>query len=46
LAVVFVGAVVANAGMVNENTTNDANIRLSSFFMFVLLLCEFVVRPY
>jgi hypothetical protein len=32
---------LANAGMVNENTTNDANIKLSSFFMFFLLLVKF-----
>jgi len=43
-AVVFVAVVLATAGMVNENTTNDANIKLSSFFMFFLLLLEFAVR--
>jgi hypothetical protein len=29
---------LANAGMVNPITTSDANIILSSFFMFILLL--------
>jgi hypothetical protein len=43
-AVVSVVPVLATAGMVNENTTKDANSRLSSFFMFILLIFEFVVR--
>jgi hypothetical protein len=43
-AVVSVVPVLATAGMVNENTTNDANSRLSSFFMYILLVFEFVVR--
>jgi hypothetical protein len=42
--VVSVVAVLATAGMVNEKTTIDANNRLSTFFMFFLLLLEFVVR--
>jgi uncharacterized membrane protein len=42
--VVSVVAVLATAGIVNEKTTIDANNRLSSFFMFILLLLEFGVR--
>ncbi len=47
VAVGVEGAVVspANAGMVNEKTTIDANKKLSSFFMFFLLLGEFFIRP-
>jgi hypothetical protein len=40
----FAPGPLANAGMVNPITTIDANIRLSSFFMFFLLLLEFTVR--
>jgi hypothetical protein len=42
----FAPAPLANAGIVNPTTMSDANIRLSSFFMFLLLLLEFTVRPH